>query len=104
MKYVVILHLVGFKIVIVKLRIYKVQILNMTQAYTLKRYPAPLSLTTWMSFVGAAQSAFYTVIVQHKRAAWTIGFNIDFWSIIYGVRRVQFSLPVLLLGFVKNIA
>lgn len=54
------------------------------QAYTLKRYPAQLSLTTWMSFVGAAQSAFYTVIVQHKRAAWTIGFNIDFWSTIYG--------------------
>ncbi|XP_049395341.1 WAT1-related protein At4g08300-like [Solanum stenotomum] len=54
------------------------------QAYTLKRYPAQLSLTTWVSFVGAAQSAFYTVIVQHKRAAWTIGFNIDFWSTIYG--------------------
>ncbi|KAJ8531489.1 hypothetical protein K7X08_026923 [Anisodus acutangulus] len=54
------------------------------QAYTLKRYPAQLSLTTWMSFVGAAQSAFYTVIVQHKRAAWTISFNIDFWSTIYG--------------------
>ncbi|XP_015165797.1 WAT1-related protein At4g08290-like [Solanum tuberosum] len=59
------------------------------QAYTLKRYPAQLSLTTWMSFVGAAQSAFYTVIVQHKRAAWTMGFNIDFWSTLYGVRRVQ---------------
>ncbi|TMW82553.1 hypothetical protein EJD97_005639 [Solanum chilense] len=54
------------------------------QAYTLKRYPAQLSLTTWMSLIGAAQSAFYTVIVQHKRAAWTIGFNIDFWSTIYG--------------------
>ncbi|XP_049391681.1 WAT1-related protein At4g08300-like [Solanum stenotomum] len=57
------------------------------QAYTLKRYPAQLSLTTWMSFVGAAQSAFYTVIVQHKRTAWTMGFNIDFWSTLYGVRR-----------------
>ncbi|KAH0682152.1 hypothetical protein KY289_019904 [Solanum tuberosum] len=54
------------------------------QAYTLKRYPAQLSLTTWMSFVGAAQSAFYTVIVQHKRTAWTMGFNIDFWSTLYG--------------------
>ncbi|KAL3507668.1 hypothetical protein ACH5RR_033050 [Cinchona calisaya] len=54
------------------------------QAYTLKRYPAQLSLTTWMSFVGAAQSGLYTVIVQHKKAAWTIGFNIDFWSTIYG--------------------
>ncbi|XP_030543972.1 WAT1-related protein At4g08300-like isoform X1 [Rhodamnia argentea] len=54
------------------------------QAYTLKRYPAQLSLTTWMSFVGGAQSAVFTVIVEHKRAAWTIGLNIDFWSTIYG--------------------
>ncbi|KAJ0034919.1 hypothetical protein Pint_24613 [Pistacia integerrima] len=54
------------------------------QAFTLKRYPAPLSLTTWMCFLGAAQSAFFTVIIQHKPAAWRIGFNIDFWSTIYG--------------------
>ncbi|KAL2530324.1 WAT1-related protein [Forsythia ovata] len=54
------------------------------QAYTLKRYPAQLSLATWMNFVGAAQSAIFTVIVQHKRAAWTIGLNIDLWSTIYG--------------------
>ncbi|XP_030544020.2 WAT1-related protein At5g07050-like [Rhodamnia argentea] len=54
------------------------------QAYTLKRYPAKLSLTTWMSFVGGAQSAIFTVIVEHKQAAWTIGFNIDFWSSLYG--------------------
>ncbi|CAN4091153.1 unnamed protein product [Withania somnifera] len=46
--------------------------------------PAQLSLTTWMSFVGAAQSALYTVIVQHKRTTWTMGFNIDFWSTLYG--------------------
>ncbi|KAJ6769105.1 WAT1-RELATED PROTEIN [Salix koriyanagi] len=54
------------------------------QAFTLKRYPAPLSLTTWMSFVGAVQSAVFTGIVHHKRAAWTIGFDIDFWSLVYG--------------------
>ncbi|KAL0457010.1 UNVERIFIED_CONTAM: WAT1-related protein [Sesamum latifolium] len=54
------------------------------QAYTLKRYPAQLSLTTWMNLVGAAQSAVYTVIVQHKKEAWTIGFDIDLWSTLYG--------------------
>ncbi|CAI9117861.1 OLC1v1019348C1 [Oldenlandia corymbosa var. corymbosa] len=53
-------------------------------AYTLTRYPAQLSLTAWMNLVGAAQSPVYTVIVNHKRAAWTIGFNIDFWSTLYG--------------------
>ncbi|MED6131587.1 hypothetical protein PIB30_011190 [Stylosanthes scabra] len=56
------------------------------QAATLKRYPAQLSLTTWMSFVGAAQSAVFTVIViGHKPSAWSIGFNIDMWSTLYGV-------------------
>ncbi|XP_057488991.1 WAT1-related protein At2g39510-like [Actinidia eriantha] len=54
------------------------------QAFTLKRYPAQLSLTTWMSFVGAAQSVVFTMFVQHKPAAWTIGFNIDLWSTLYG--------------------
>ncbi|RZB87976.1 WAT1-related protein isoform F [Glycine soja] len=56
------------------------------QAATLKRYPAQLSLVTWMSFVGAAQSAVFTVIVEHNRSAWTIGLNIDLWSTIYGVK------------------
>ncbi|KAK4478187.1 hypothetical protein RD792_017474 [Penstemon davidsonii] len=54
------------------------------QAYTLKRYPAQLSLVTWMNFVGATQSAVFTVIVQHSKAAWTIGFDIDLWSTLYG--------------------
>ncbi|XP_057958485.1 WAT1-related protein At4g08300-like [Malania oleifera] len=53
------------------------------QAITLKRYPAQLSLTTWMNFVGGAQSAVFTIFVEHKRAAWTVGLNIDLWSIIY---------------------
>ncbi|KAK1395329.1 hypothetical protein POM88_014385 [Heracleum sosnowskyi] len=53
------------------------------QAYTLKRYPAQLSLTAWMNIVGAAQSAAFTVIVTHKPADWTIGFDIDLWSTLY---------------------
>ncbi|KAF9613152.1 hypothetical protein IFM89_005923 [Coptis chinensis] len=53
-------------------------------AVTLKKYPAQLSLTAWMSFVGGAQSAVFTAFVQHKPSAWKFGFNIDFWSIIYG--------------------
>ncbi|KEH42707.1 putative EamA domain-containing protein [Medicago truncatula] len=55
------------------------------QASTLKRYPAQLSLTTWMCFMGAIQSAVFTLIVEHNNtSAWIIGLNIDLWSIIYG--------------------
>ncbi|CAI8602060.1 unnamed protein product [Vicia faba] len=55
------------------------------QASTLKRYPAQLSLTTWMCFIGAAQSAVFTVIAEHNNhTAWIIGLNIDLFSTIYG--------------------
>ncbi|KAG6662707.1 WAT1-related protein At4g08300-like [Carya illinoinensis] len=53
------------------------------QGITLKKYPAQLSLTTWINFIGAAQSAVFTVIILHKPAAWSIAFDIDFWSIVY---------------------
>ncbi|CAJ2628010.1 unnamed protein product [Trifolium pratense] len=55
------------------------------QASTLKRYPAELSLTTWMCFIGAAQSAVFTMIVEHNNpSVWIIGINIDLWSTLYG--------------------
>ncbi|XP_074284575.1 WAT1-related protein At2g39510-like [Silene latifolia] len=54
------------------------------QAYTLKRYPAQLSLTTWISVIGAAQSAVFTAFAERKPGIWAIGFNIDLWSAIYG--------------------
>ncbi|KAK9724358.1 hypothetical protein RND81_05G067100 [Saponaria officinalis] len=54
------------------------------QAFTLKRYPAQLSLTTWMSVVGAAQSAVFTAFAVRTPGVWAIGFNIDLWSTIYG--------------------
>ncbi|KAK7268746.1 hypothetical protein RIF29_21454 [Crotalaria pallida] len=55
------------------------------QAAILKRYPAQLSLTTWMNLVGAAQSAFFTVIAERNNpSSWSIGLNIDLWSTLYG--------------------
>ncbi|OAY62722.1 WAT1-related protein [Ananas comosus] len=50
---------------------------------TLKRYPAQLSLTTWVCIVGGAQSAIFTAFIEHKPSAWAIGFDIKFWCIIY---------------------
>ncbi|TKY51855.1 WAT1-related protein [Spatholobus suberectus] len=39
----------------------------------------------------AAQSAVFTVIAEHNRSAWTIGFNIDLWSTINGSCRCRFD-------------
>ncbi|KAL5996994.1 hypothetical protein ACLOJK_007920, partial [Asimina triloba] len=52
-------------------------------AATLKRYPAQLSLITWLNFIGCAQTAVFTAFVAHKANAWSIGFNIDLWSALY---------------------
>ncbi|KAL5996991.1 hypothetical protein ACLOJK_007917, partial [Asimina triloba] len=52
-------------------------------AVTLKRYPAQLSLTTWMNFIGCAQAAVFSSFVAHKPKAWSIGFNIDLWGTLY---------------------
>ncbi|KAK9087246.1 hypothetical protein Syun_029640 [Stephania yunnanensis] len=53
------------------------------QASSLKRYPAQLSLTTWMSFIGGAQTAVFAAFVKHKPSEWIIGLNIDFWCVLY---------------------
>ncbi|KAK2648647.1 hypothetical protein Ddye_016136, partial [Dipteronia dyeriana] len=66
------------------------------QGFTLKKYPAQLSLTVWINCIGGAQSAVFTVLIQHKLAAWSITSAIDFWSIIYGVRVVCCGLTLFL--------
>ncbi|WCJ38377.1 nodulin MtN21 /EamA-like transporter family protein [Euphorbia peplus] len=53
------------------------------QVYTLKRYPAQLSLTAWINFLGAAQSGVFTLFVQHKPEAWAIKFDINLLCIVY---------------------
>ncbi|VAI09996.1 unnamed protein product [Triticum turgidum subsp. durum] len=53
------------------------------QATSVKRYPAELSLTAWMATVGGVQSAAFTLLLQHERQDWLIGFGLKFWCIIY---------------------
>ncbi|KAJ4784529.1 WAT1-related protein [Rhynchospora pubera] len=53
------------------------------QAVTLKRYPAQLSLTAWMSLIGGAQSAIFTACIERKPDVWIVGFDLKLWAIIY---------------------
>ncbi|KAG0460466.1 hypothetical protein HPP92_020763 [Vanilla planifolia] len=55
------------------------------QAGTIKRYPAQLSLTAWMCFIGGAQSAVFAVLLENNSEAWHIGLNINLWNVIYSV-------------------
>ncbi|XP_074284299.1 WAT1-related protein At4g08300-like [Silene latifolia] len=54
------------------------------QTYTLIRYPAQLSLTTWISAVGAVQTTVFTATIVRDPGLWRLGFNIDLWTAIYG--------------------
>lgn len=53
------------------------------QAGSVERYPAELSLTAWMATVGGIQSAAFTVLLQHRKEDWLVGFGLNFWCIIY---------------------
>ncbi|KAH9602328.1 hypothetical protein KSS87_010910, partial [Heliosperma pusillum] len=59
-------------------------VISLAGAFTQKRYPAQLSLTTWISAVGAAQSALFTTFAERRPGIWAIGFNIELWTAIYG--------------------
>ncbi|KNA14549.1 hypothetical protein SOVF_106530 [Spinacia oleracea] len=55
------------------------------QGFTLKRYPAPLSLATWANFIGAAQSAAFTSLaVRHHPDAWVQKSFINIATILFG--------------------
>lgn len=60
----------------------------------MKRYPAPLSITTWMNFIGGAQSAVIAVIMQHKPEAWSFSVNIQLWSTIYAVSKIMSGFQI----------
>lgn len=53
------------------------------QASSIKRYPAKLSLTAWMSMVGGTQSAVFAAFMQRNLDDWLIGFGVKFWCIVY---------------------
>lgn len=56
------------------------------QAVTQKRYQAPLSLTAIVCFLGTLQSIAVTFVMEHKPAAWTIGWDMNLLAAAYAVR------------------
>ncbi|MBA0623867.1 hypothetical protein Godav_009302 [Gossypium davidsonii] len=45
------------------------------QSFTLKKYPAELSLTAWICFMGTVQDAGLSFIMVRDLSAWKIGFD-----------------------------
>ncbi|URE21648.1 Auxin-induced protein [Musa troglodytarum] len=57
--------------------------LSLLREETLKQYSAQLSLMAWVYFVGTLQATAVTFVLEHKRAVWTIGFDINFVAAAY---------------------
>ncbi|KAL9684894.1 hypothetical protein QQ045_022336 [Rhodiola kirilowii] len=47
------------------------------EAITLRSYPAYLSLTTLVLFVGTNQSVAITLVMEHKHSVWSIGWDVN---------------------------
>uniref|UniRef100_A0A0E0C956 WAT1-related protein n=1 Tax=Oryza meridionalis TaxID=40149 RepID=A0A0E0C956_9ORYZ len=53
------------------------------QAHTLKKYSAPLSLTTLICFVGTLQAIVVTFAMEHRPSVWAIGFDMNLLAAAY---------------------
>ncbi|GLJ20111.1 hypothetical protein SUGI_0365000 [Cryptomeria japonica] len=53
------------------------------QAWVLKKYPAPLSLTTLVCLMGLLQSTIVTLAVERRPSAWAIRFNMKLLTAVY---------------------
>ncbi|KAI3926964.1 hypothetical protein MKX01_032879 [Papaver californicum] len=53
------------------------------QAITLKKYPAHLTLTTLICFIGTLQSIAVTLVMEHTPSAWSISWDMNLLSAAY---------------------
>ncbi|KAG8650548.1 WAT1-related protein At5g07050 [Manihot esculenta] len=58
-------------------------ILYILQAKTIKKYPAPIALTTLSCLVGTAISTIVAAILDHKASSWRLSCNISLVATLY---------------------
>lgn len=54
----------------------------------MKRYPAHLSLTSIVCFIGTLQSMVVTFVMEHKTSVWRIGWDMNLLAAAYAVSLV----------------
>nr|CAB3461089.1 unnamed protein product [Digitaria exilis] len=53
------------------------------QTHTIKQYPAHLSLTTLVCFIGTLQATVVTFVMERRFSVWTIGFDMNLLAAAY---------------------
>nr|DAD24558.1 TPA_asm: hypothetical protein HUJ06_026022 [Nelumbo nucifera] len=59
------------------------------QSFTLKQYPAELSLTSLICFMGTMQGAAVALVMERNPAAWAVGWDSRLLAAVYTVSGVS---------------
>lgn len=64
------------------------------QNITMRRYNAPLSLTSLVCFMGTLQSIAVTLVMEHKASVWNIGWDMNLLAAAYAIRSLNHFLKI----------
>lgn len=57
------------------------------QSFTLKKYPAELSLTALICLMGTVEGAAVSLVMEHDMSVWQIGWDSRLLAAVYSVSR-----------------
>jgi hypothetical protein len=55
------------------------------QSFTLKKYPAELSLTAWICLMGTVEGSIVTLVMERDMSVWAIGWDSRLLAAVYSV-------------------
>lgn len=55
------------------------------QSFTLKKYPAELSLTAWICLMGTVEGSIVTLVMERDMSVWVIGWDSRLLAAVYSV-------------------
>ena len=76
--------------------IWRFVIVNCCQSFTLKKYPAQLSLTAWICAMGVLEGGVVTLVMERKMSVWVIGWDSRLLASVYSVGSRQYIPPNLI--------
>lgn len=75
----------------------------MKQSFTLKKYPAELSLSTLICLMGVVEGAAVSLIMERDMSAWKIGFDSRLLAAAYSVSALEINKNLTELGILINL-
>lgn len=75
--------------------------LVISQSFTLKKYPAELSLTAWICLLGILEGGVVTLVMERKLSVWVIGWDSRLLAAVYSVSSLSLSPTILNLIYIS---